>query len=298
MPSGVTGSPVKRMPRARRSLRRSAGAVSVIAALLVLSVPGFPHRARAAEPAPKPEWTPGDFWAYGVSQPVPGGAITSREWVNVTGEEDLVVAGHEWHVYNVTDVAAVASPLGSSTLTFRYWYRTSDLAEVLSSSAEYDFVGYEDPPVEVRWPLAVGAAWNGSSASHNRMGAENATIPFAYNYSVEDGGVRATPAGAFETLLLRRESTTANGTSVDRKYWSPLVGNEVLIVRTTTPDLPLTNYRFQRGPSPSVDVALWAGVLLVVAVAATAALWLVLRRLRPRKGVDGGPLPERPRGET
>ncbi len=258
-----------------------------IAILMSAVIPWFPS-ARAAGTAAKPNWAPGDFWEYRASQTIVGGTFTYVDRVEVKDLENITVGADTWSAYNATETDTDTGPLGSSTICVRSWYRTTDLALIQVSACDLSFVSNTDPPQEIRWPLVVGASWNGTATQTNNFSGSVRVFPITYNTTVEDGGVHATPAGTFDTLLVRTSTSSPNRTSEDLMYYSASVGNRVLLKGGSTPDLLLTSFRFQQAPATPENILAWASIALVVALVVTAVVWYSRRRLHPRSGAPVG----------
>jgi len=266
--------------------------VSAYALTVVLTrALAWPSAAASVGSAEKPAWTRGDFWEYSATETTLNGTLTLtyRDRVEVTGTGEVAAGSRTWPVYNITATFIVSSPWDSDSFEAFTWRRTSDLAVVRFEGLQGTVVSWYDPPIDTQWPLRIGSSWNGSTTEVSTLrGASSAS----YGFHVTEGGVRATPAGSFETLRIEREMTHDNDTSSEVTYYSPLVGN---IVGEEwdgfLPELLLSAYRFTNAPTP-VALALTT-VALVTVLTTVVVVWLLRRRARkaprpaPREDAQG-----------
>lgn len=268
-----------------------AMAVLPVALLLVSST-----EVSGESSAPKPEWSTGDFWEYEDSIVLINATITFRDRIEVVGVEDVTVRGRPYNVYNVTEVGVTSGPTGNITFVLTHWYRTSDLA-VVQTSLDWSFFIRFEPLVEKRWPITAGMSWNGSTIQTNfAPGVGTVAFQVSYTTSVQAGGVLTTPAGRFETFLVRDQFVSNQSISTEESYYSILVGNSIRRPGPGDPDyLPLTLYRYQNAPrtSSDIEVRLFVGIG-VVTIGAAVSVILILRKVNRAPRDTGAETPGQP----
>jgi len=190
----------------------------------------------------QPTWTVGDYWDYMVTSPSHPQPGTRR--LEMTGTESVSVGGMSYPAFRVrTDGQFVHPPptRGWITQEGTAWYRTSDLALVKEYLNETDFVPFRgyleiyytaafDPPEDLRWPLAPGAAWTASGWVNQSWIVPGFPTTFrnnvvAMSFVVEPERTVDVPAGSFLTIPVNGSF----GGYSNVTDWSPAVGNGVRI---------------------------------------------------------------------
>ncbi|TLZ51049.1 MAG: hypothetical protein E6K18_06000 [Methanobacteriota archaeon] len=235
-------------------MTRALRLVSVCVTIGVLAV-SFAPLARAGMTLPP--WHVGDWWTYSTGGAAPPGTLR----IDVVGTEVMTISGIPYLSYRTTSDYRYAFGGVWLNMTGPSWWRVSDLAlvrqmlngtfeqpPVFSSTLSLD--QYFDPPQTLQWPLAAGASWT-SSGWVNTSQSFGGTPPTYNNYSttttfsVRDDQSVTVPAGTFMTSPVNASSSGYSNVT----YWSPAVGNAVLIESFDSTGAPLgglqlTAYRY------------------------------------------------------
>ena len=227
----------------------------------------------------QPTWTVGDYWDYlatweGFPQP---GSMR----LTVTGTETVNVGGTAYDSYRVeTEGQFLFSPptTGWETVVAVAWYRASDLSLVKQYVNLTDLIVVPiiwsqtiyitlavDPPERLVWPLTAGAMWTAAGwvnaswfvvPGPGMTTRRNATVNMSF--SVEPERAVTVPSGTYTATPL---SGTAGGYA-NVTYWSPAVGNGVLIQQfapggVEIQRLELIGYQY-RGGAPITTLVIGA----------------------------------------
>jgi hypothetical protein len=268
-------------------MKRTATLLAVF--LLVLGTFVF-AAPRASAQGAAPVWSIGDYWEYTGSGDIMGSEYDMLTRYEVKEMTTISVGSTPCETFHMTMRVSMTAGSISSSVTYDYWVRTSDLANV-KLAMDYLTVQMEvtfDPPQQVfNFPLSDGKIWSSMSAvtiSGMGMPPDNFTTTITTNYHVSGSERITVPAGTFDSFNV---TGTSSGSS-SSVFYSDAVG---YLVRTDSsiPGLgsslnasvmELKSYNYQH--KSSLVWVLLIVVIVVVAVMAVVAALLVMSRKKSR----------------
>jgi hypothetical protein len=237
-----------------------------------------------------PVWSIGDYWEYSGTGAIMGTEYSMLTRYDVQDKTTISIGSTPRDTFHLTMKDDMTAGSISSSVTYDYWVRTSDLANV-KLAMDYLTIQMEvtfDPPQQVfNFPLSDGKIWSSTSAvtiSGMGMPPDNFTTTITTNYQGSGPEKITVPAGTFDSFNVTGTSTGASSSV----FYSDAVG---YLVRTDSsiPSLgsslnasvmELKSYNYQH--NSSLVWVLLIVVIVVVAVMTVVAALLVMSRKKPR----------------
>jgi hypothetical protein len=252
---------------------------------------------RASAQGAAPAWSIGDYWEYAGNGDIMGSEYNLLTRFEVKERTTITVRSTPCETFHLTMRMNMTAGSISESITYDYWVRTSDLADV---KFEMDYLSIQlnvtyDPPQRMfNFPLSGDQTWSSTSTmTISGMGMPPSSSTITNGYQVSGPQKVTVPAGTFDSFNVTMTGYGNPPSGPSSTYYSDEVG---YMVKTDSPipglgasgtlAMELKSFNYQHG-----SVLVWVVLIVVIIVAGAMAMVAALLVISRKKGRVAPPVP-------